>query len=386
MSRLTPHLYRLEATAHGVSAAWIDRAEGTIRATTDAGVVPVFSLRHLSVETGAEYSYLRHVVTRSREFYEDIALPKRSGGVRPISSPEPVLADVQRWILKNCTSDQSHSPNSYAYRPGKSIKDAAERHLGARWLVKLDLHDFFGSISERRVYEVFRTNGYPRLLAFELARICTRASGPAVPMARYAGIAKYSKAPRGGVLPQGAPTSGALANAVATAMDLRLNKLATSKGFTFTRYSDDLTFSIGPGGSREQAAALINSVRRVVVDCGFALHEKKSRVVSPGARKVVLGLLVRDDAVGLLPEYRKRVEMYVRGCERFGLAEHVEHLKFDSIASFINHVEGHLAFCLGIDRDFGGEMCERWAAMLSPYALWPAFRWPAASVQSPLDS
>ena len=64
--------------------------------------------------------------------------------------------------------------DSFAYRRGRSIRAAAERHVGAAWLVKLDLHDFFPSVSENRVYRTFQELGYANLVSFELGRLTTR--------------------------------------------------------------------------------------------------------------------------------------------------------------------------------------------------------------------
>jgi RNA-directed DNA polymerase len=101
-------------------------------------------------------------------------------------------------------------------------------------------------VSERQVYRVFRGRGYSSLVSLELGRICTRVDGATVRRAdtRYTAIPLYSiEGPAS--LPQGGPTSGALANAVATPMDRALADLAEKQRFVYTRYSDDLVFSTG---------------------------------------------------------------------------------------------------------------------------------------------
>jgi RNA-directed DNA polymerase len=90
--------------------------------------------------------YLRDVVTRRRDPYVSISRPKKNGKPRPISSPEPVLMDIQRWILGRILSACTPDDASYAYQRTRSIVDCASRHAGARWMVKLDIHDFFGSV------------------------------------------------------------------------------------------------------------------------------------------------------------------------------------------------------------------------------------------------
>jgi RNA-directed DNA polymerase len=119
------------------------------------------TLGELASRTGASSRYLREVISRRADPYDDITRPKKDGTTRPISSPEPVLMDVQRWLLKNVLRAAPAHHCSWAYQSGRSIVGCASEHIGARWLVKVDVHDFFGSIDEIRVYELFRRLQYP---------------------------------------------------------------------------------------------------------------------------------------------------------------------------------------------------------------------------------
>jgi RNA-directed DNA polymerase len=325
------------------------------------GAEPVFTLGHLAHLTGAPPRYLRDIIGRRRDPYLDIDRPKHDGRTRPISSPEPVLMDVHRWLLHNVLAARDAHRCSWAYQPGRSIVGAARMHLGARWLVKLDLHDFFGSIHEPTVFSIFRGLGYPRLLSFELARLCTR------PSLRARGIrqgqAPYLGMPAG-TLPQGAPTSGALANAAMVAVDERLADLAAQRRLVYTRYSDDLTFSAGDSFSRREAARVVNEVTAVLGRQDLIVHHRKTAVVPPGARKVVLGLLLLDDRIGLQPEFKRRVQVHIRGVRIFGLVEHAKHRRFASVLSMIDHVDGCIAFARSVDPSFADSMRGEWDAVL----------------------
>ena len=339
---------------------------GRVRGRRDADL----TLRHLAQLTGAPYEYLRDVSARRRDPYLDIVRTKRDGETRPISSPEPVLMDVQRWILDRALVGCAFHPSSYAYQRGRSIVDCANVHIGARWLVKLDIHDFFDSVSERRVFDIFQRLGYPRLLCLELARVCTRVS-PADQIARI--HRRYHENPpyevnAVGRLPQGAPTSGALANAVMAEVDEHLATLARKTGALYTRYSDDLTFSTSAVSfSRSDAAALIGYASAILAQAGFQAHRKKTRVVPPGARHVVLGLLVGSDRVRLLPGFKRRIEMHVRGVRRFGLAAHAAHRRFDSMLAMINHIDGCLAFADSVEEAFGSALRAEWEGALTAH-------------------
>lgn len=291
----------------------------------------------------------------------DIQRPKRDGTTRPISSPEPVLMDAQRWLLHHVLVACDVHRCSWAYTPGRSIVGCARLHVGARWLVKLDLHDFFGSISEQTVFANFVGLGYPRLLSFELARLCTRA----VPDARGYRVrrAPYLMMPQG-VLPQGAPTSGALANAAMFDVDEKLANLAEKRGLVYTRYSDDLVFSAGSGFSRAHAPVLINEVTAALGRTGLRVHQRKTTVVSPGARKVVLGLLVLDDRVALPGAFKRRLETHVRAVQKFGVVQHARHRHFRSVLSMVAHIDGYIGFASNVDKAFGDTLRAEWEAAL----------------------
>jgi RNA-directed DNA polymerase len=361
-----PHLYQREARKRGVDPQTIGRAIQVARAIAGHGATPVFTLRHLAALTGASYFYLRDIVARRRDPYVSISRPKKDGRTRAISSPEPVLMDVQRWILRRvlaaCTPDSS----SFAYQRDRSIVDCAQAHVGARWLVKLDIHDFFPSIREQRVFPVFADLGYPRLLSLELTRLCTRVAWPVPQLTRFG---RYQdKAPyyvyELGHLPQGAPTSGALANLAMKDVDRKLATYADEHGLVFTRYSDDIVLSSTGDFSREQASAVIARGAQILKDHRLSIHRAKTRVITPGARKIVLGLLVDGDRPRLLPEFKRRLEVHVRGVEKFGLPEHATHRHFDSILSMVNHVDGCIAFAASVDKNYAQKVAEEWALVL----------------------
>ena len=365
MNAPSPHLYRKQALALDRDPATIDRALELERRIGAQGAHPVFTLNHLAALTGASWQYLRSIVARRRDPYLDIDRPKRDGRTRPISSPEPILMDVQRWILHNILCACSVHPSSYAYQRERSIVDCAEMHLDARWLIKLDIHDFFHSVPEHSVYPIFQRLGYPRLLSLELTRLCTR-RGPMdqtsyeVP---YESTAPY-KTPVRGRLPQGAPTSGVLANVAMLDADAKLEALAHSEGLVYTRYSDDLTFSAGQDFSRPRAAHVIRRASAIVERSGFSLHRGKTRVVPPGARHIVLGLLLAEGRVRLRSEFKRRLEVHIRGVAKFGLTEHAQVRHFDSVLSMINHVDGCIAFAKSVDPKFAEAAWDAWNTAL----------------------
>ncbi|WP_406080545.1 reverse transcriptase family protein [Streptomyces zaomyceticus] len=366
----SPHLYRAGGRRLDKQPRLIQNALQQAMEVEEQGLAAVLTLGHLAHSTGVGYPYLREVVQRRLDPYDDLVIPRRNGKkMRAISSPRSPLLEVQRWILDRIVACLPAHVNSYAYSPGSSIKGCAQKHLGASWLVKLDIRNFFESINEAQVYEVFRKAGYQPLPSVELARVCTRYAGHARHVssqafrhhATYRVIDSYS-VPFMGFLPQGAPASGALANQVASRLDDGLTELALSRGLVYTRYADDMAFSSGGPFIRSEAVSLIREVEMLVRSNGFEPHSQKTRIIPPGSRKIVLGLLVDGEEVRLNRGIRSRILNHVRGVEKFGLSAHVAHVQFSSLEGLVRHVGGLLAFASDIEPRWAALLEQRWTA------------------------
>ncbi len=282
---------------------------------------------------------------------------------------------VQRWILHEVLNTYDRHPNNFAYLEHVTTLQCVQRHAGATWMIKTDLHNYFPSITEPRVYRVFRRMGYASLLAFEMARLCTWPRPGSSSLASLPGLGTgtpkslpYARIPSGS-LPQGAPTSGALANATTWSLDDSLSVFAGSHGLVYTRYSDDMAFSSGETFDRSRIPGLVQEIRRIVVGHGFELHRQKTKVIPPGARKMLLGMLVTKTGVAILPEHRRRIDLYIHCVNRYGPEQFANRRKFDSPIAFINHVEGWLAYLHHIDPDWVGSRSAQWEAALANHGV-----------------
>jgi hypothetical protein len=172
-------------------------------------------------------------------------------------------------------------PAAHGFLKGHSIKTFAAPHVGKRVVLRMDLRDFFASISGPRVQAFFRTAGYPDAVADLLGGICTNAAPRRMwkqagkdldPLTMAEARALYAW-PH---LPQGAPTSPALANLCAWRVDCRLSGLAEAAGAVYTRYADDLAFSGGEDFDRcvEQSSL---RVAAILLEEGFTVHHRKTR-------------------------------------------------------------------------------------------------------------
>jgi hypothetical protein len=235
--------------------------------------------------------------------YRRFVIPKRDGTARPIWAPLPRLKAAQRWVLHNVVERLPVHGAAQGFLAGRSILSNAAAHTGSKIVLKMDVKEFFPTVTWRRVKGVFRRAGYREQIATLLALLCTEAPREVV---EFEGKTYYvSLGPR--CLPQGAPTSPALTNALCLRLDRRLAGLARKLGWRYTRYADDLTFSL-PAGHKgpPRLGALLGCVRRVVEAEGFRVKPEKTRVHRAGGRQSVTGLVVNGDGPPRVPRKLRR--------------------------------------------------------------------------------
>jgi hypothetical protein len=165
-------------------------------------------------------------------------------------------------------------------------------HANADVLVKLDIKDFFPTITWKRVKGLLRKAGVTEQVATLLALLCTEAPRQLVEFREK--TLHVATGPR--VLPQGAPTSPAITNALCMRMDQWLSALATDLGYSYTRYADDLTFSFRKTAERKRPALglLVEKTKDILRSEGFEVHAKKTQVLRRGAAQRVTGLTVNS--------------------------------------------------------------------------------------------
>ncbi len=210
--------------------------------------------------------------------------------------------------------------------------------------------------SERQVFQVFLSLGYPKLLSFEMARLCTRVT-PKRLGAKWLNALDDHSIPDYdcryvGSLPQGAPTSPALSNLVCIQLDKDLSDLALSNSATYSRFADDLCFSLA-AGSRQYAFVLKQKVSEVLWKHGFSENSKKTRVVPPGARMVLTGLNVNADVPTVPREVRDLVRMHLHYSKKNGIPAHCKERAFRSVVGFKNHLLGLIGYVDSVDKRHG---------------------------------
>lgn len=343
------------------------------------GFPVIFTLNHLAKIVGINYQLLHLSINRKRESsnYRIFTISKRSGGKRYIHAVTEDLRTTQMFINSEILQKTTPHPSSYAFHPSGGVLECAKAHCGARWLFQYDLSNFFYHISETKVFEIFLKMGYRRLLAFELARICTTTRMPKHLHSHLKWLTKerqeefkFYRGKKVGILPQGAPTSPMLANLAAFELDESLSAVAQQYGLTYTRYADDLTFSCGDD---KLDSISIKKIHRAIVSSivknGFLVNESKHRIARPGSKKIVLGLLVDGDKPRISRETYKRIDRLLYAVEKFGYEAVATHENLDSPIGLYNHIQGLLGFVKSTDTERWAEFKRKFDAIESPWAL-----------------
>lgn len=376
MSTPSPQRYRSKGRREGVSEVVLDNALAAIERirSADPRITPVLTLRHLSHLTDIPFLHLRDIVgRRAHKPYKFFYLKKRIPGrtrVRMISVPNSTLKELQRWIVNNILRYTRAHPASYAFHPNSRPLEAAEEHCGCTWLLKIDLENFFHSISEGRIAEVFSQLGFSRLLSFELARIVTVAVNHGDARTDHAerwSAIPYYQCAHEGMLPQGAPTSPMLSNLVMLRTDEILARLAKREGMKYTRYADDLAFSCGPDKNLEHIRRFQRKVSSVLNRAGFRLNHRKTTIRGPGSRRIVLGMLVDGNEPRLAREFKDMIRFHLHYLTHadFGPSLHAAARK-TSVSGIFHHVRGLIAWAEIVEPDFGSAALKKFETVKWP--------------------
>ncbi|MEZ4360633.1 MAG: reverse transcriptase family protein [Kofleriaceae bacterium] len=298
---------------------------------------------HREVDTGTHYVRWR--------------IPKRDGSLRLISAPKPQLKEVQRWIAREITEHLPVHSAAHGFLTGRSIVSNAEVHAGARVIVKLDIEGFYPTVTFPRVKGLLRKAGLGEQVATLLAALATEC--PRDELVLDGKSTYVATGPRS--LPQGAPTSPSITNALCLRLDCRLVGLAAKLGCRYTRYADDLTFSFhgapaaaeAGGKAPDLVGTLIKAVTRIVAAEGFAIKAKKTRVMRSGARQRVTGLIV-NDAPGRPPARVSRKQL-----RELRAAIKNRELGRPGKGESLDQLRGMAAFVMMTDRARGQALLER---------------------------
>ncbi len=295
--------------------------------------------------------------------YTHFTIHKRNGSARQIWAPIPRLKFVQRWILHEILNNLTIHGAAHGFVRGKSIVTNAAVHNNSDILIKLDIQNFFPTINWRRVKGVFRHAGYHEHIATLLALLCSESPRQLVQQNGKT----YYVALGDRALPQGAPTSPALSNIVCINLDRRLTGLADKLGLRYSRYADDLTFSL-PTNKTSKAkktskqaksnkdsankehnqliGQLLGSVHKILREEGFALNGDKTSIIRTGNQQSVTGMVVNGEHAPRVPrQIKRRLRAAIHNLEKGGtLRADESYSTLSGYASWIASAEPELGY------------------------------------------
>lgn len=268
--------------------------------------------------------------------YSPTTIPKRDGTLRSLWIPDKVLKKVQKNILHNILDDLPISVHATAYRKGACIAANAAMHVGKSQILKLDIENFFGTISFPMIYQrAFPGFYFPPPVRTLLTSLCCHQD----------------------CLPQGAPTSAAISNLVMKSFDDYMGQWCSERYITYSRYCDDMTFS-----GEFNANLVKHKVTRFLHAMGFQLNEKKTTLLNQHHQQMVTDIVV-NTKVQVSSQYRKTLRQDIYYCKQYGVVSHLMKIKDqnylpfgqDGIMRYLSALLGKINFVLYVnpdDRDF----------------------------------
>ena len=220
-------------------------------------------------------------VKKIESCYKTFEIPKKSGEIRTINAPVDDLKSIQiklsnaLWeYQKELWKEKNIFPNvSHAFQKGKSIFTNSKIHRNKRYVLNLDLNDFFTCFHFGRVRGFFAKNKdfqLPIEVATVIAQLCC-----------------YK-----GCLPQGAPTSPIITNLICNILDMRLLKIAKKYLLDYTRYADDLSFSTNNKTFLDNYDAFLKEISKEISVAGFSINNNKTRLQFRDSKQKVTGIIV----------------------------------------------------------------------------------------------
>lgn len=254
--------------------------------------------------------------------YQVFKIKKRNGKLRTIYAPTYNLKKIQKKILKNILEKIPVSKYAKAYTPGISLKENSLMHVDKKIVLKLDIKDFFPSITFTEVLNCcFSPKYYPDSIAVLLSNLCTY----------------YD------YLPQGAPTSSYISNVVMREFDEIVGNFCEERNISYSRYSDDLTFS-GDFDYKE----MIKFIDKELQKRGFLLNKKKTVIVSQKTRQVVTGIVVNKKAQ-IEKNYRRKIRQELYYIKKYGIDEHIIKTKVEDKDKYLASFKGRINYCLQVN-------------------------------------
>ncbi len=259
------------------------------------------------------YSHMTYLVYRSAEEdrYETFSIGKKSGGERLICAPNSSLKILQSKLNKVLQAVYRPRGPAHGFIKDRNIRTNSKNHSRRRYVLNVDLQDFFPSINFGRVRGMFMAKPYSLdpSVATILANICCHEN----------------------MLPQGAPTSPIVSNMICARLDGHLLRLAKRYGCFYTRYADDITFSTSlkifppelahsEQENNPRKAVVGEELLKAIAGNGFSINTKKTRLQRSDHRQEVTGVVV-NQRPNIKRNFYRQVRAMLHAWDRWGYDE-----------------------------------------------------------------
>lgn len=264
--------------------------------------------------------------------YSTFEIPKKNGSTRTINAPNKILMKIQKKLLIILTEHIKNNtlPNhffdylSYGYEKDRSIYDNAKIHNNKKYVLNIDLQNFFDQFHFGRIRGFFQKN-YLFQLNNNISHI-------------LANIVCFQ-----GKLPQGAPTSPIITNIMCKSFDKQILNLAKKYKLHYTRYVDDLSFSTNDKYFIDKYDDFITQIQIVCNKNGFPINEKKIKLQQNHTRQVVTGLCV-NKKVNIFQSFYKQTRAMANSYYKNNT------FNINNQPGTINQLLGRLTFISHIDK------------------------------------
>lgn len=268
---------------------------------------------------------LYYIINNIEKYYNYYNIPKKNGEFRFICEPKPRLKYLQKSIQKNILESIPCSNLSTAYKKGVSIRDNAKYHISQKYILKIDLKDYFSNLKGVSVYNFFQEIGYDSNVSYILSHLCCL----------------------NGSLPQGSPTSPYLSNLLTYKLDIDLNNYCKSnnKNLNYTRYSDDIVIS-GDFNAKE----IIPDIIHIIKKHKLIINYDKLAVIGQHKKQEVTGIVV-NDKIQVSKSYRKKIRQEVYYIKTYGLEEHMKfnNMDYKYKEKYLCSLRGRINYCLQVN-------------------------------------
>lgn len=320
-------LFLKKAKEENKDDLYIEKCLNYAKKLSDRNIPIIYNQEHFSRLVGIQLEFLLKICNSQKNYYRSYKIPKSNGKKRLISEPLPMLKMVQKYILENILVKIPCNKCSKAYIKGVSLKDNAKFHRRQKYIVKIDLKDYFGTLKSNRVYEFFINLGYAKDVSVLLCNLCTL---------------NYS-------LPQGAPTSPYLSNLLTIKLDEDLfNYCRQGKNLRYSRYADDITIS-----GDFDPKSVIKDVILIIKSNGLFVNYDKIAVIGQNKRQEVTGIVV-NQKMQVSKSYRKKIRQEIYYIKKFGIATHMksQHLSYpEDLKMYLENLQGRINYCLSINKN-----------------------------------